>query len=158
MVKIRNAKDIKYYLYISTAKIDMLYEQIFDTAKQSQKKSVAGKAFGISASYESSIEKIVDRDDKVKSIEEELTAKQLIGTPGKPKDYFKGIMRMRWGLFNDCETRPKDEPTLVFFGGFEKTISLIVGLGGSSKHVLGHEGATSTWSRSSTPTIVRWDS
>ncbi len=155
-MKIRNAKDIKYYLYTSSAKIDMLYEQIHKTEKKNKKNSVSVKALGVSVSHESSIEEIVDRDDKIKYIEEELTAKQLIGTPEEPKDYFKGIMRMRWGLFNDCETRPKDEPTLVFFGGFEKTTPLIVGLGGSSKHVLGHEGATSTWSRSNTPTIVRW--
>jgi hypothetical protein len=44
----------------------------------------------------------------------------------------------------------------VYFGGFDKAVPLIVGLGGSSMHVTGYEGASSTWSRSATPEIVRW--
>jgi hypothetical protein len=136
IVKFKNAKDIKYYLYVSTTKLNMLYEQI--------------------ASHEPSTEEVVDRDDKLNTVEKELDALNLIGTPEEPKDYFKSTMRMRWGLFDDNGTRPEDEAPLVYFGGFEKTIPLIVGLGGSSKHVVGHDGATSTNSRSCTPTIVRW--
>lgn len=69
-----------------------------------------------------------------------------------------GIIRdtfsVRWGIYNDCEERPEDEPALVYFGGFHD--DLLLGMGGSSRHIIGHEGATSTWSRSSTPTLVRW--
>ena len=155
-MKFRNAKDIKYYLYVSTAKLNMLYEQINEAQKKSKKEMVSAKVLGISVSRESSTEEVVDRDDKLKAVEEELITQNLVGTPEEPKDYFKGTMRMRWGLFDDNGTRPEGEAPLVYFGGFDKTIPLIVGLGGSSKHVVGNEGATSTNSRSCTPTIARW--
>jgi hypothetical protein len=61
---------------------------------------------------------------------------------------------MRWGLFNDQGTRPQDEPALVYFGGINKEeIPIVVGLGGSSMHVEGHRGATSTYSRSAGPPL-----
>jgi hypothetical protein len=156
MVKLRNVSDIRFYLYLSTVKVDMLYEQMHEASKRSRKMAVSAKAPLVSASYESSAEEVVGPDEKLRAVEDELAARQLIGTPDDPKDYVKGIMRMRWGLFNDGGTRPEDEPLLVYFGGFEKALPLIVGLGGSSKHVVGHEGATGTHSRSSTAALVRW--
>jgi uncharacterized protein DUF7019 len=89
-------------------------------------------------------------------VEEDLEARHLVGSLEEPKTYFKGTMPMRWGLFDDQGHRPDDEAALVYFGGFDKAVPLIVGLGGSSKHVTGIEGASSTWSRSATPEIVRW--
>lgn len=156
IVTFTHSSDFKYYLYVSTTKVDMIYDQMHKASKRSSKKTLSVNAKIVSATFESSAERVVRRDEKLKAIEHELSERQLVGTPDEPKDYFKGIMRMRWGLFDDCGTRPENEPPLVYFGGFEKTLLLIVGLGGSSKHVVGHEGATSTWSRSSTPVIVKW--
>ena len=58
---------------------------------------------------------------------------------------------MKWGLYGDAG-RPTDEPPLVYFGG--QTETTIFGLGGSTRHVIGFEGATSTSSRSATPYLV----
>lgn len=154
--KFRDASRIRYYLYLSTTKIDMLYDQINRVTKRSKKKVFSMNAKLVSGSVEASSERVAGCDEKLRAVEDKIEHFQLVGTPGEPKDYFKGTMRMRWGLFDDCGTRPKDEPPLVFFGGFEKTAPLIVGLGGSSKHVVGNEGATNTYSRSSTDTIVKW--
>ena len=96
------------------------------------------------------------REAKLNAVVEELEEQHLVGTLAEPKDYFKDIMAMRWGLYDDCESRPEDEPALVYFGGFDKTEPLIVGLGGSSRHVVGHEGAPSTYSRSYTHSLVKW--
>ena len=63
---------------------------------------------------------------------------------------------MRWGLYNDMKTRPEGEPSLVYFSGIIREGPLVVGLGGSSVHVEGHKGATSTYSRSATPSLVKW--
>jgi hypothetical protein len=156
MVKFRNAADIRFYLYISTTKINMLYEQMFAVPKRVSKNKISLKAVVLSGSRESSVEEILDREDKLRAVEDKLTKFQLVGTPNDPKDYFKGTLRMRWGLYNDLGTRPEEEAPLVYFGGIDKGQHLIVGLGGSSKHVVGHDGATSTYSRSSTPTLVRW--
>lgn len=155
-MKFKNARDIKYYLYVSDTKLNMLYEQIYKTSKKSQKTAIGGKVLGLTASSESIEEETADRDDKIKAVEEELLDRQLVGTPEMPKEYFKGKMLMRWGMFDDCGTRPEGEAPLVYFSGIDMKIPLLIGLGGSSKHVLGQDGATSTHSRSYTPTIVRW--
>src|SRR5688572_14875697 len=150
--KIKNLADMRFYLYRSKAKIDMLYEQIHTSTRHTRKTSAKLGVF----SLESTSDESVDDEDKLRAVERELEERQLIGTLDEPKDYVKGIMKMRWGLFDDSGRRPEDEPPLVFFGGFDPAEPLAVGLGGSSRHVVGHEGATSTQSRSSTGAMVRW--
>ena len=140
MAKLCNVADIRFYLYVSTSKLNMLYEQIYKSSKRTRRTSISAVTPIGSASLESASEENVGRDEKLRAVEEELDERRLMGALDEPKDYFRGTMRMRWGLFDDCGSRPEDEPALVFFGGFDKTDSLIVGLGGSSKHVAGHEG------------------
>ena len=94
--------------------------------------------------------------DKLRAVEEELIERNLVGTPEKPRTYFKGILPMRWGMFEDYGIRPQETPPLVYFGGFDKTVPLTVGLGGSSSHVIGYEGATKTASFSGAPELVNW--
>lgn len=155
MAKFIGTGDLRFYLYLSVSKIEMLYAQMYAPSGHKRKVLSALTPIG-SASIESDSEEKVGIDRKVRLVEEELEQRQIIGTLQEPKTYFKATMPMRWGLFDDRGQRPDDEPALVYFSGFEKTEPLIVGLGGSSKHVVGHEGASGTWSRSSTPVIVRW--
>jgi len=155
-MKFRNASELKFYLYISNAKLEMLYGQFHNAAKLTRKMSASAKALGLSAQIESSTEEAFTQDEKLKSVIAELKTQGKVGSPANPNEYIQGTMRMRWGLFDDCRTRQENEPPLVFFGGVDKDIPLIVGLGGSTKHVVGHEGASSTYSRSCTPTLVKW--
>jgi hypothetical protein len=133
----------------------MLYGQMY-APRGRKRRTLSAKIPILSASIESESKEAVGEDRKLRLVEEELEARQLIGTLSEHKTYFKGTMSMRWGLYDDRGHRPDEEPALVYFGGFEKAEPLLVGLGGSSKHVIGHEGATSTWSRSATPTLVHW--
>jgi hypothetical protein len=94
------------------------------------------------------------RDEMLKQVEKALKERDQIGSLADPKSYIKDVFPVRWGIYNDCQTRPDDEPALVYFGGFAN--NLLLGMGGSSCHVEGHSGATGTWSRSSTPTLTRW--
>lgn len=155
-IKIKNTADVKWYLYISTAKIRMLYDQMYSESNTKRASTVSASAGFVSGSVTSESEEGLNRDDMLRSVVEELEARELVGTPDEPKTYFKGIMRMRWGLYGDLGTRPEGEPALVYFGGFDRDRSLLVGLGGSSKHVTGYEGASSTYSRSATPALVEW--
>lgn len=134
----------------------MLYEQLYETSERTSRKSVSASLQVISGSLESTTRESVGIDQKMRAVELELDNRNLIGTLDSPNDYFRATMRMRWGLFNDYGKRPDDEPALVYFGGFDKRGPLLVGLGGSSKHVVGHEGASSTYSRSATPILVEW--
>lgn len=63
---------------------------------------------------------------------------------------------MRWGLYDDLGELPETESALVYFGGFDRDVPPIVGLGGSARHVTGHQGASSTYSRSATTVLVKW--
>ena len=155
MSTLRKASDIRFYLYLSETKLNMLNDQIFENRRK-VKKTLKVKIPFVSGQYETEPSDEIKREEMLLEVEEELEERQLVGTIEEPKTYFKGIMRMRWGIFIDLGYRPKDEPALVFFGGRAKEGPIMVGLGGSSRHVYGHEGASSTYSRSTTPTIVRW--
>lgn len=157
MLRIKNSQNIRYYLYVSDLKVNMLFEQMFAAGKRTRRGKVTVKAGPVTGSRETETEDgELDRDDKLRAIEDSLTNENLVGTPQNPKDYFRGILPMRWGLYDDHGTRPDGYPPLVYFGGFDPTAPLIVGLGGSSVHVHGFQGATSTHSRSATPTLVEW--
>jgi len=155
----KRSEDLKFYLYISTAKTRMLYEQL--SSKTSAKKSMEWnvKLGVVSAKGSRTTEEKVDRDEMVTRVVEELEARDQLGSLREPKNFIRDTFPVRWGFYNDCRTRPEDEPALVYFGGFEHNLfqhPLLLGMGGSSCHVVGHEGATSTWSRSSTATLTRW--
>jgi hypothetical protein len=147
--------DARYYLYRSVSKIDMLYEQI-GPAPRSKRTTFGIDLKVVKGGTESTSAEEVRLEDKLRAVEEDLESRHLVGTPDQPKDYFKGILPMRWGLYDDLGIRPEGDPALVFFGGIIKDLPLIVGLGGSSIHVTGHKGATNTYSRSATPELVRW--
>jgi hypothetical protein len=65
----------------------------------------------------------------VRLVEEYLQREGLIGTVDTPLAYFRGTMPMRWGLL---DTMTADA---VYFTGEQDRV--IVGLGGSRKHVIG---------------------
>lgn len=156
MPKLRNTPDLRYYLYKSTSKIEMLYEQIYESSTHSTRRSAsAGPSFA-SGTIESTTQEVVSLDEKLRDVEEELDHRQLIGSLDDPKEYTRGLMPMRWGLYDDMAERPESEPALVYFGGFDKDGPLVVGLGGSARHVTGHQGASSTYSRSAMPVLVKW--
>lgn len=58
-----------------------------------------------------------------------------IGTIDAPKIYFKGVLPMHWRLI---PPPPSDQTKLVYWGG--STERTILGLGGSSQHVIGRTG------------------
>ena len=155
MPKLLTIDDVRFYLYLSKSKVDMLYGQMYAPSGR-KRRTLSAKIPILSASTESESQETIELDRKLRLVEEELATRQIIGTVEEPKTYFRATIPMRWGTFHDNGERPDDEPALVYFGGFDKAGPLVVGLGGSSKHVIGWEGATSTWSRSATPTIVHW--
>jgi hypothetical protein len=152
-IRAKNAADMKWYLYRSDTKLRMLFQQI---AKTSAKKAIEWKAgySGVGLSRKSESNDEVDEDEMLKAVTERLEYDGLVGTLEEPNLYIKGIMPMRWGMYNDLGRRDAAEGPLVYFGGLDKDMPMVLALGGSSKHVIGHEGATSTYSRSSTPALV----
>ncbi|MDQ2776297.1 MAG: hypothetical protein M3Y57_15470 [Acidobacteriota bacterium] len=150
-MKFKKASDLKYYIYVSTAKLDMLYSQVASSGKQTTSLdwSIGLKAFR--ANRKSEREDEPDRDDKLKAVIETLEYSQVVGTIDEPKDYVRGTLPMRWGIYRD-NGRPTDEPPLVYFGG--RTEETVFGFGGSTRHIEGNAGCAATGSRSSTPYLV----
>jgi hypothetical protein len=153
-MKLKSAADFKYYLYLSKAKLDMLYHQVAN--RQKTKSSIEWKidikAFSLSKKSET--EEELDDDDKLRLVKVELEDRQLIGSLEEDKPYIKGILPMRWGIYNDSSFRPENEGPLVWFSGLED--NLLLGMGGSSIHIDGCYGLTSTGSRSATPALVHF--
>lgn len=144
-------QNLKYFLYISDSKLEMLYEQIASAIERrvSIEWKLDGKFASVSRRREESRRE--NRHEKLATVLNALEHKTLIGTIDDPREYFRGNLDMRWGMFQDFG-RPENEPPLVYFGG--RTRKTIFGLGGSSRHVVGFQGASSTGSRSSTPSLV----
>lgn len=153
-MRAKKASDIKYYLYRSDAKLRMLFPQVGNCDGEKRtiewKGSVGFGSFSRKLEYQES----VDEDDMLKAVIAQLEADGQVGSVYEPNLYIKGVMPMRWGMYNDCGMRDPVQGLLVYFGGLDVDEKVLVGLGGSSKHVMGHEGATGTSSRSSTPALV----
>jgi hypothetical protein len=106
--KIKNSGDIRFYLYVSDAKINMLFEQIYSTQKRNTHREMTVKLGPVTGTGGASRgDTSPDRDDKLRAVESFLIEQNLVGTPEEPKAYFKGILPMRRGLYNDLELRPE---------------------------------------------------
>jgi hypothetical protein len=153
-MKLKNAADIKWYLNLSKAKLEMLFSQIGRAEKV--KSSIEWKmSVGAAAlTRRSESEEVPDQDDMLKAVIGELEAAGQVGTIYEPNVYIKGIMPMRWGMYDDDGMHDPAEGPMVYFGGLDAERRVLLGLGGSSKHVQGCEGATSTHSRSITQVLV----
>lgn len=156
MLEPRNLANTRFYIYRSQNKIEMLADSLFRQAK-SRKGSVGIKTGVLNASIEMRGADDATLIDKLLRIEQELEEQHLIGTIDEPRDYVRGTVRMRVGLFDDGGKRPDGSAPLVFFGGVDTDgPPVIVGLGGSSSNLERFNGMSSTWSRSSTDVIAKW--
>ena len=147
----KKAADCKYYLYISNSKLEMLCQQVASSGKDKKSVEWGVDLRAVKFIRKSEVEDEPDTDDKLKIILRELDDAGLVGTIDEPKEYVRGILPMRWGLFRDWG-RPTEEPPLVYFGG--RTETTVFGFGGSSRHVIGNVGASATGSRSVTPSLI----
>lgn len=123
---------MKYYLYISDAKIDMLYPQV-----PHQLKDKVATQFGfdlkvLSASRRSETEREENRITRLETVVQFIRDYGRLGSLDLPDDYFEGAMSMGTACF------PDSAPMFVYFGGKAEKTS--VGLWGSLKHVLGQSG------------------
>ncbi len=146
------ASEFKSYLYRSRAKVELLYQQV-----QTQKptKAIKWKIDLKILSVESGGSPADTSDQqKLDAVVEALEEQQLVGTPDEHREYIKGVLPMRWGIFDDGKFRPTTEGPLVYFGGLAD--GLLVGLGGSSVHVGNPYGIGATGSCSYTPILYRW--
>lgn len=126
---------MKYYIYISDTKVDMLYPQIPKSILKQIASSLSidlkllGAEVTIGGKSSQSDE---TRYSKVQIVSEYIEKHLDVGSIDAPSTYFKGILPMQYGTF---EREGVYEKT-VYFGGITSHTTL--GLGGSARHVIGN--------------------
>lgn len=132
---------LRYYVYISDSKVEMMLPQIdpgFGRASESEvgfdlKLASAKRKVGATSNRVARLERVVRYLDDFADV----------GTVDEPGQYFRGRMPMRWGPVMS---------SLVYFGG--ATERTVVGLGGAAGHLHGEKGVADPFAPSSLPGIV----
>lgn len=131
---------MRYYVYLSDAKVEMLWSQI-PPPERPEISSDLEINLGVVkfALGRRRKKREPTRYDKLKAIVDRLEDRNLIGTIDEPLPYVRGTLQMRWAPYEsawDEATRTSVE--MVYFGGFHvgKRVT-VVGLGGSSWNAIG---------------------
>jgi class 3 adenylate cyclase len=124
----------KYYLYISDAKVNMLFPQV----PYSLKKKMA-EGFGVDVN-DLNLTPQTSREDlriaRLEAVVAFIEEAGRMGTIDEPLEYLAGALAMAWGTRHLVSHRTSGErDTMVYLAG--KTAQTIVGLGGSAKHLIG---------------------
>ena len=133
--KFRRTASLRYYLYISDSKLDMLFEQIPPKLRTrfAAEVKVDLKVVGVALT---SAQPTTVRTAKLRLIERYLESETGVGSVDEPQLYFRGGLPMEWGYVGSQE--PGQRRGVVFMS---KGDGLTVALIGSHFHVLGHQRA-----------------
>lgn len=116
---------LRYYVYLSETKIEMLFGQIPRAARDDLSAEFKINLGVVSSSVQGRGRSTMQ--SQVLATEKYLSSEGMVGTVDEPAEFFEGSMTMRWGPI-------EDSPAVLFVGSTDETI---VGLGGSLQHVLG---------------------
>lgn len=125
---------MKYYIYISETKVDMLFPQIPKPILKriASSLNIDLKLFGAELSVGIKGNQANEtRYAKVKIVSEYIEKNLDVGSIEAPSTYFKGTLPMRYSIFATSKTQ------VVYFGG--TTNNRIVVLGGSPEHLIGNK-------------------
>lgn len=117
---------LRYYIYVSESKVDMLYAQIPKSTRSNLEAELKINLHLVDVAFK---EKQFDDTlySKLGVVEEYLNKQEEIGSVASPKEFFKGSAHLQWARISD---------RIVFFGG--KINDTAIGLGGSLQYVLGN--------------------
>jgi hypothetical protein len=123
---------MKYYLYISDAKIDMLYPQVPHPVKEKVSTKFGFDLKILQASRTTEAPSDENRISRLEIVAEFIRESGNLGTVDKPDEYVGATMSM------NLLAVPSARPLFMYFGGIEKSVgSHQVGLWGSMKHFIG---------------------
>lgn len=116
---------LRYYVYVSDAKVDMLFAQIPPRLRNRIAAELKLDLKVVSASV-SPKDREENRFSKLALVERYVRKHVELGSVDEPRAYFAGSLRMRWG--------PLYDGRIVYFGGV--TDRTVLGLAGSRRHVV----------------------
>jgi hypothetical protein len=140
---------MKYYLYISDAKVDMLFPQVPHDIKSKVAHEYKFDVKLFSASRKTETESEENRIARLEAVVDFIRDYGKLGTADHPDDFIADSLAMRWGPYSNEAARE-----IVLFEG--NTADTVVVLGGSSRHVVGNAGQSLATSSSSTPALIRY--
>ena len=135
-------KTMKYFIYISGAKVEMLFEQIPSNRLKKITTNLGINLGFFKAEFQSETN-AVTLAKKIQIIEEYLTNKT--GTIDYPEDYVCDEAYVKWGPYDEFDE-------LIYFTG--ATSSTGFALGGSMRNCVGNGNSTATTSYSLSPYLV----
>ena len=118
---------IRYYVYVSDSKVDMLFDQIPSRLQKRLSAELKLSLKVVSLSLKDN-PRPDTRYSKLAVVREFILRELPVGTVDEPDDYFRGELDMHWDTW-------AQEPGLVYFSGMTPTTA--VGLGGSAAHIVG---------------------
>lgn len=142
---------LRYYLYVSDTKLDMLFDQIGAQARKkiSVELKIDLKLASVTLSDAGS--PAPARMAKLRVVEEFIARNHAAGTIEEPSGgWFRGTMDMQWGWLESSGSN--DASPVVFFRGQEG--HHLVMLAGSRRHVTGESPDTIAYAGSALPHIV----
>jgi hypothetical protein len=117
---------MRYYLYISDTKLDMLYGQIPQGILSKLEAEITVDLPVLKTTFRDKESQPVSRYTQLDTVTSYLQKEGRLGTIEQPSAYFAGTMSMRWGIIGRG---------VVYFTG--SSGNTLVGLGGSDQHVIG---------------------
>jgi hypothetical protein len=138
---------MKYYIYISDAKVDMLFPQVPHEIKKKVATEWKMDLKLLSASRRVETEREDNRIARLETVVDFIREYGNIGTVDNPDQYIEDTLPMRWGMLT---TTP--ENSIAFFAA--DTDKTTVGLGGSAQHLLGPSGGGEIGYNSLTPALM----
>lgn len=121
---------MKYYLYVSTTKVEMLYAQIPSPTL----KTIAGELkinLGVLSGTLKTKEGSENLYSKTRVVSTYLAKNDQVGSIPFPKSYIADNLTFKWGILKDGRT------SLSFFGGVRNNTTLV--LIGSSASLVGED-------------------
>lgn len=138
----KDSNRLKYYYYVSESKVEMLYSQIPKSiiSQLESELKINLPLIGVSFSKKQLNDSLYTR---LQVVVEYIQRNMEIGSIRSPGEYFKGSAFMRWAQIHQG---------VIFFGG--KINKINIGLGGSSKNLLGQRTTNVETGISHTPWLV----
>ena len=124
---------MKYYLYISDAKVDMLIQQIPHNVKKNIGPELKFDLKILSASRKTEVVSADDRIGRLEAVCEFIQQFGNVGTVEEPQEYLADVLDMTWETYGLKDGNERDR--LVYFAGVSKRN--VLGLAGSVIHLVG---------------------
>jgi len=139
---------MKYYIYISDAKVDMLFPQVPHDIKKKVATEWKMDLKVLSASRKTETETDDNRIARLETVVDFIRQYGNVGSVDEPDQYIEDTLTMRWGPYGSSQNPP------VFFSG--QTEGTLFGLGGSMQHLIGsgNQGTPLLITQSSLPILI----